>query len=267
MAKYITGSFGTFTKSELNKDKNKEKLEKKQEEIYAPGKSSRELNPYWKDGGDGLPSMNQKLNFMKPDFDFTNERNNTNSEKKGSWRKNADVHKKDEFKNCMSQNEIINTRTKQEVSSQPDEAVFLTDQQMNELAAKLVKAEILGNQSQINELKQKLDAAREARKNMPAASNDKIKENAVLLTTTDSRGLSRPLPDPKSEKDPYYGGKSKKKKVVAETHVGGKRAKYFADDDKHSLRDMVHFFINNRLRRILYSELIKYSKIFIIELN
>lgn len=230
----FVGSFGTFTKSELNKDKNQEKLEKKQAEIYVPGQSNRELNPYWKGGGDGLPSATTKLNFLKPNFEQDKSHKNV-YKRSDNWRKKSETSKD----NICEQPDVNIISNKIEVEQSKNiNAAILTDQQMNELAAKLVKAEILGNQTLIKELKEKLDGAREARKNQ-SATKDKSTDDIVLLTTTDSRGLSRPLPNPKAERDPYYGRKKKNNKVVAETHVGGKRTKYFADDDKHSLHNMV----------------------------
>lgn len=40
-------------------EEDKRKIENK------PGQSSRELNPYWKDGGDGLPQNPEKSNNSK----------------------------------------------------------------------------------------------------------------------------------------------------------------------------------------------------------
>nr|CAD7410868.1 unnamed protein product [Timema poppensis] len=111
----------------------------------------------------------------------------------------------------------------------PEEIGVLTDKEMNELGAKLVKAEILGNETLVTELKRKLDLARLER-SKPASE---VTET-VILTRTNARGLVHPL-EPSGPLEPY-GGRRRKHKVG--THEDGKRVRYFADDDKYTLRDM-----------------------------
>lgn len=106
----------------------------------------------------------------------------------------------------------------------------LTDKEINVLAAKLVKAEIMGNVALVKELKEKLEKAREVKNN---SRSNNTSNNDVLLTTTDSKGFTRPLKQPSSGE---YAGSSKRQKV--ETHSGKERIRYFADDDKYSLKEM-----------------------------
>jgi len=96
-------------------------------------------------------------------------------------------------------------------------------------------------QTLAKELKKKLDAARAARamrgtteEDTPAAEE----EETVILTRTDSRGFVRPVQQFGQHVEPV-GGRRRKQKI--ETHDGGKRMRYFADDDKYSLRDLVCF--------------------------
>jgi hypothetical protein len=96
-------------------------------------------------------------------------------------------------------------------------------------------------QTLAKELKKKLDAARAARamrgttkEDTPAAEE----EETVILTRTDSRGFVHPLQQFGQHAEPV-GGRRKKQKI--ETHAGGKRMRYYADDDKYSLRDLVCF--------------------------
>lgn len=96
-------------------------------------------------------------------------------------------------------------------------------------------------QTLAKELKKKLDAARAARamkstteEDMPAVE----KEETVILTRTDSRGFVHPLQQFGQYAEPV-GGRRRKQKI--ETHAGGKRMRYYADDDKYSLRDLVCF--------------------------
>jgi hypothetical protein len=96
-------------------------------------------------------------------------------------------------------------------------------------------------QTLAKELKKKLDAARTAlatkrreRKNTVAAEE----EETVILTRTDSRGFVRPIQQV-GQHAKLVGSRRRKQKI--ETHAEGKRVRYFADDDKYSLRDLVSF--------------------------
>lgn len=93
-------------------------------------------------------------------------------------------------------------------------------------------------QTLAKELKKKLDAARAMRgttkEDTPAAEE----EETVILTRTDSRGFVHPLQQFGQHAEPV-GGRRRKQKI--ETHAGGKRMRYYADDDKYSLRDLVCF--------------------------
>lgn len=118
---------------------------------------------------------------------------------------------------------------------------ILSDQQLNELAAKLVKAEILGNDELAAQLKKKLETARQVRADNPnaVATSSKIRKSdaeVVVLSRTDSRGFARPLETKSAHPEPV-GGRRKKQNV--ETHSSdGQRVRYFPDDDKYSLKDM-----------------------------
>lgn len=122
-----------------------------------------------------------------------------------------------------------------------EEPEVLSDQQMNELAAKLVKAEILGNDELVAQLKRKLEQARQVRAVNPkpittSSRTTKSEQEVVVLTRTDSKGFARPLQTKSAHPEPV-GGRRKKEK--ADTHgADGQRVRYFADDDKYSLQDM-----------------------------
>lgn len=49
-------------------------------------------------------------------------------------------------------------------------------------------------------------------------------------------GIARPI-QPRSQSKQF--AESHRKKKTAETHVSGERIRYFADDDKYSLQEMV----------------------------
>ncbi|MPC28632.1 CWF19-like protein 2 [Portunus trituberculatus] len=62
----MTSLFGTFSRDEMreregtSRKKAKEEEEKRKREAAKPGSHARELNPYYKDGGTGLPQEQQK---------------------------------------------------------------------------------------------------------------------------------------------------------------------------------------------------------------
>ncbi|XP_060867339.1 CWF19-like protein 2 [Metopolophium dirhodum] len=112
----------------------------------------------------------------------------------------------------------------------------LTDSELNALAARQIKAEIMGNKKLAEELKQKLELAREYTTKHNYTTNKTIKkeEEFVLLTRTSSKGYSYPVKQAQVDKND--GKKKKREKVL--THEDGKRVRYFDDDDKYSLKSM-----------------------------
>lgn len=211
-----------YTSSTIDKKVEREKKKQltKEQDRYNPKQNIRELNPYWKDGGNGLP------NFIKPtDNEFVYKKNSTSS----NWRKRTTEVSKDNF-----------IQKEDEKSDKLPEAIVnqVSQKDLNVLAAKLVKAELLGSSDLIKELKYKLD---QARKQLEQPSNQV--ETAVMLTTSDSHGTSRPFKTASN-----YGetsGVSRKKQRVG-THVNNERVRYFADDDKYSLKQMFeHEKFNN----------------------
>lgn len=118
------------------------------------------------------------------------------------------------------------------VEKESNNSSLLTDKEMNELGAKLLKAEMLGNVELAEKLKLKMENARKARENV--SSNVKTKsDETVLLVKTDSKGFTQPVSV--SDNSLYTG---KKKKQVNTYDAGGKRTCYFPDDDKYSLKQM-----------------------------
>ena len=85
-----------------------------------------------------------------------------------------------------------------------------------------------------------MTAAREstARRSAQGAAGSS-RENVAILTRMDARGGQHPLPAPRYGEESLQGAKGKGKKIKAETHQKGERVRYFADDDKYSLNQMV----------------------------
>lgn len=155
--------------------------------------------------------------------------------------------------------------TAQPAVPRPRTADFLTDQQMNDLGAKVMRAEIMGNAEQATALRAKLAAARDHRNAHKVALVEAAKvatkaaghqqhtateSEDVLLTATNSRGFSKPLQrqastapaDPRGGRSGGRGGKKKQPKKV-DTHEAGERVRYFADDDKYDIKQMVRDFV------------------------
>ncbi|KAI4893844.1 hypothetical protein NFI96_021322 [Prochilodus magdalenae] len=126
-----------------------------------------------------------------------------------------------------------------------EEAPLLTDEEMNKLGAKLVKAELMGNTALMDSLRAQLDAARKARENQvqkPSARPPKQaaaptgEDQELVLFRTDHSGRAWPVSEPSQHLEPK-GGRRKRKAI--ETHVSGERVRYFDSDDGVDLREMV----------------------------
>ena len=118
----------------------------------------------------------------------------------------------------------------------------VTDTQLNALSAKILKAEMMDDRDKVEALQGELDLlraqkalqnSREGRGASVAGERakemGKKEENTVVLTRTDRFGNVRPFDPPTS------GYRSSQP-----THTKrGKRERYFHDDDRHSLRDLL----------------------------
>lgn len=226
----------TFTNEKS--DKRKTVPEKEKYEAYDPATNSRELNPYFRTGEGGLPT------FKRPkDDDHMDYRKNVSSSQSSSrqsWRK------KDQ------QDGVVNRRSpsrspEKEVAEKPKEpdnfllhTDFLTDEQMNSMAAKMLRAEMMGKTKQAAELKEKLEKAKEYRKINPKTSNKPQKmdqDNKVVLSLPTASGMNRPIKESESQRrDPRDKRHNKKKRV--ETHEGGERTRYYPDDGKYDIKTM-----------------------------
>ncbi|XP_044761112.1 CWF19-like protein 2 homolog [Coccinella septempunctata] len=212
----VDSLFASTSTADRRKSRELEKRKKRQEDQYNPSQCSRELNPYWKNGGDGLPT------FKKPSYDLDFEETNKEERKKYNWKTSKSSNDKESEKKISYEEE---EKGNQINSTKEIKQVIPTSLDPNVIAAKLVKAEIMGNSKLVEELKLKLEEAK-------AAKLDEHESNKViLLTQTDSKGFSRPV---KMDED----RDSRRKKRKVETYTGKERTKYYADDDKYSLKQM-----------------------------
>lgn len=272
-------SISTFSKSKESNDRKKE--ERKGIDAYEPGKSMRELNPYWKDGGDGLPKAFAKPKNDSDDDDDQGRRRSYHSrpsERQSNWKKKTELTtstttkpqdrapRREPQKRSSSSSSSNSSRSPspspaskstESSKAQASREDFLTDQQMNELGAKLVKAEIMGNDELATELKERLDRARKYRtehksevlaksfeRRAGGSQKKQDNEESVVLSTTNSKGMTRPVTKFKDDSD-LWGGRAgrKAKKQKVETHAHGERVRYFADDDRYDIKQMVYISI------------------------
>ena len=115
----------------------------------------------------------------------------------------------------------------------------VTEAELNAIGAKIMRAELMGNTAKVESLKRELEALH-ARKEQYSSkqqnhkgsrSNDKV----VVLTKTDRLGNVRP-----AEFDDDSRGKSHKLRKANRSHdKKGKRERYFADDDRYTLQDLM----------------------------
>lgn len=222
----------TFSKEQ---QKPKEKDDKNYEK-YDPKSSTRELNPYWKTGEGGLPS------FQKPkDNDDNDEYFSKPSKSSGNWRKsNQEPRKRSRSKSPSPVHEITERSYKPQSNPENNTAShsdFLTDAQMNDIGAKMIKAEIMGNTTRYDELKDKLDKAKAFKNSRKAGPQSSSNEGILLTLTNPATGTSRPISQKDDQKRNPQDRRNKKKR--AETHLDGERTKYYADDDKYDIKQMV----------------------------
>ncbi|XP_050511851.1 CWF19-like protein 2 homolog isoform X2 [Diabrotica virgifera virgifera] len=247
----IQTKFLTSSNSDRKKERDEQKRLEREKQQYDPRSCDRELNPYWKHGGDGLPGFKKPALSDDEDSDRRHRssgyRSQLPSTGSSSWRKKQDSDskstrpssstsnwkKKKDSEESKTSNTIDSPSIKhvpdtKEVTKEVPETVEYTEKDLNALAAKLVKAEIMGNQKQITELKEKLEQARKSVQQKGAGDEE------VLLTQTDSRGQSKPL----RLQSEYGEASNSRKKKKTETHRDNQRVRYFADDDKYSLKEM-----------------------------
>lgn len=248
----------TYSKERKEPAKPNEKLQ--QIDAYDPAKSCHELNPYWKSNGTGLPS------FQKPKADEDEDEEDAQpasharamQQPRGStrsWQKPGTV------KDCgsSSRSKRSPSPANSDASSGEEsetEQTHLTDEQINELAAKAIKAELKGKPELAAELNKQLETARKQRTELlasgkapaakPSKSQQRQERDHVLLTRTDASGNVRPLVQSRSaaaQADPnaLYGGRKGQKRAQkkVDTHVDGQRVRYFADDDRYDIKQMV----------------------------
>ncbi|XP_041851108.1 CWF19-like protein 2 isoform X2 [Melanotaenia boesemani] len=204
------------------------------------------------------PAARPSTGFVRPSSDDEDPRPNnitvsvwkkssTSSPKPDSFEKFQEEKEMEAKKTVVAPQDSVPTRTESE-SEEEEEIPLLSEEEMNKLGSKLIKAEMMGNQAMVEKLKSQLEAAHKAKENHAirkkqhemAKSNQvtaqSSKDQELLLFRTDQSGRAWPVKGPSGPQEPH-GGRRKKKPI--ETHVDGQRVRYFQNDDNVGLQEMV----------------------------
>lgn len=239
----------TFSKE---RKETKTVAEKSAHVEYDPATSSRELNPYFKTGEGGMPS------FQRPkddDDDYFNSRgafhrsSTQRSSTSGGWRKSQrdepEVVRRRESPPRRSESppprQLLPAKppeTQPEPEMSAEASDFLTDQQMNEIGARMIKAELMGNAKLAAKLKDKLDRAKAFKSTVGTRPKARTEKESVVLSVPTPSGMSRPVRE-NDERTRRKDDPKKKKVKRVETHMDGERMSYYPDDDKYDIKQMV----------------------------
>uniref|UniRef100_A0A8C8AV89 CWF19-like protein 2 n=1 Tax=Otus sunia TaxID=257818 RepID=A0A8C8AV89_9STRI len=119
----------------------------------------------------------------------------------------------------------------------------LSEEEMNRLGARIVKAELMGDMELASKLQAELENARKLRETqgqIPAKSgreaSSRQEDEQVVLVRTDQSGRAWPVTAPAEPLEPKGG---RRKRQMVPTHVDKERVRYFQDDDSMNLKDLV----------------------------
>uniref|UniRef100_A0A182NC95 Cwf19-like C-terminal domain-containing protein n=1 Tax=Anopheles dirus TaxID=7168 RepID=A0A182NC95_9DIPT len=153
-----------------SKEPKKEDKKDTPSEQYDPKTSVRELNPYWRNGGTGLPSFRKPANEDEDNVDErhfgrVSELHQQSRSSYGGWRKSTKDMLQIEPREASIETKVEKNIEIERKTNTTDEQL-LTDEQLNELGAKIIKAELVGNTAQAESLKKKLEVAKAYRTDM-----------------------------------------------------------------------------------------------------
>ncbi|KAM7127496.1 CWF19-like protein 2 isoform 1-T1 [Ciconia maguari] len=119
----------------------------------------------------------------------------------------------------------------------------LSEEEMNRLGARIVKAELMGDMELASKLQAELENARKLRETqgqIPAKSgkeaSSRQEDEQVVLVRTDQSGRAWPVAAPTEPQEPKGG---RRKRQMVPTHIDKERVRYFQDDDSMNLKDLV----------------------------
>lgn len=127
----------------------------------------------------------------------------------------------------------------QQQEQEPEKSYTLED--INAIGADLMRAELMGDDEEIESLKAKLAEAKRSQSSAPRNVSSKPAVEAVILTKVGKNGLVIPATGISAERqrNPNTGKLKRESAKPGATHTEGERVRYFADDDNHTLGSMV----------------------------
>ncbi|XP_036601635.1 CWF19-like protein 2 [Trichosurus vulpecula] len=214
----------------------------------------------------GQNSLNHS--FLKPDESIEQISFSWSHEKRGGEKQNSDQKSFNPTRNTTDIEEIsknMKEKPQEENPSPPPEkreflqetktslsgynsddgpSHLLSEDEMNKLGAKIIKAELMGKMDLAAQLKTQLDKARKLKEIKMQESTRKYEmegerlqeEQEVVLVRTDRSGRVWPVNAPGVPSEPKEG---RRKKQMVTTHIDKERVRYFHDDDDLSLKDLV----------------------------
>ncbi|XP_070605828.1 CWF19-like protein 2 [Erythrolamprus reginae] len=145
---------------------------------------------------------------------------------------------------AVEEKELVDSKPSCSRSVSEDETpIILSDEEMNKLGARIVKAELMGNKDLAAKLQSQLDKARKLKDSGAQAKARKIdtktgfqEDHEAILVRTDKCGRTWPVNIPEETLD--HVGRRKKNQMIP-THVNKERIRYFQDDDHLDLKDLI----------------------------
>ncbi|KAM6140029.1 CWF19-like protein 2 [Pterocles gutturalis] len=170
------------------------------------------------------------------------ERTPSNEEEKSQQDYPSDIPEK---KQTLSDSKTSCSRH----TSKDEPPRVLSEEEMNRLGARIVKAELMGDMELASKLQAELDNARKLRETqgqIPAKSgreaSSRQEDEQVVLVRTDQSGRAWPVTTPSEPQEPKGG---RRKRQMVPTHIDKERVRFFQDDDSMSLKDLVE---NEKMR-------------------
>ncbi|NXS78565.1 C19L2 protein, partial [Erpornis zantholeuca] len=179
---------------------------------------------------------NQKSSCTREQIDGKSWKRPPSDEKEKSRQEHAS--------NTSEKKQILSdSKTSSSRSSKDEPPRVLSEEEMNRLGARIVKAELMGDMDLASELQAQLDNARKLRETqgqIPAKAGREAsscqEDEQVVLVRTDGSGRAWPVKGPTEPLEPKGG---RRKQQMVPTHVDKERVRYFQDDDSMNLKDLV----------------------------
>ncbi|KAK9402447.1 CWF19-like 2 [Crotalus adamanteus] len=145
---------------------------------------------------------------------------------------------------AVEEKELVESKPSCSGSVLEDETpLILSDEEMNKLGARIIKAELMGNKDLAAKLQSRLDKARklkdsgaQAEAKKPDETTGFQEDHEAILVRTDKSGRAWPVNIPEETLD--HVGRRRKNQMIR-THVDKERVRYFQDDDNLDLKDLI----------------------------